>query len=104
MPYFDDNPLDKLALEPGNADTELDLRGVAIADALEQVEQFLNTTQRRTTVLIRFDAAANDGRETLFLPLGRQLLEARRDGRLSRCLPVSDGAAYFIETAGKPTA
>lgn len=104
MPYFDDNPLDKLSLQPGSADAQLDLRGLSAADALERVEALIDTTAHGTTVLIRFDAAANDGRETLFLPLGRRLLAARRSGRLARCLPVSDGAAYFIETAGKPAA
>ena len=104
MPYFDDNPLDKLSLQPGSADAQLDLRGLSATDALGRVEALLDSTAHRTTVMIRFDAAADDGRETLFLPLGRRLLEARRNGRLTRCLPVSDGAAYFIEMAGKPAA
>ena len=30
---------------------------------------------------------------------GRRLLEARRTGLIARCLPASDGAAYFIALA-----
>jgi hypothetical protein len=101
MPYFDDNPLDKLALQPGSADQELDLRGLESVDALARIEQLLDSATRAKTVIIRFDAAANDGRETLFLPIGRRLLAARRNGQLKRCLPLSNGSAYFVETMGR---
>jgi len=47
-------------------------------------------------LLLRFPPAAGDGRETLFQPLGRFLLEARRAGRIARCLPVADGTGYVI--------
>jgi hypothetical protein len=59
----------------------------------------LNGPASAKSYLIRFDPAANDGCETLFQPLGRRLLEARREGRIGRCLPDSDGAAYFIRFA-----
>lgn len=98
MPFFDDNPVGKLALPPGKADSELDLRGLTATEALDRVERLLNACNRSTRIFIRFDPAANDGRETLFLPLGRQLLAARRDGRLAHCLPTADGAGYFVET------
>jgi hypothetical protein len=51
---------------------------------------------RKASHLIRFAGARDDGRETLFLPIGRRLLQARRDGILSRCVPAADGAGYYI--------
>ena len=96
MPYFDQNPLEKLAFQAGDADAELDLRGLSADQAMQAVEQLLTDRTSAKSCLIRFDPAADDGRETLFQPLGRRLLEARRSGRLTRCLPSADGAAYFI--------
>jgi hypothetical protein len=97
MPFFDDNPLHRLALRADEADDELDLRGLDASVALERIEKLLAESNATGRLLIRFDAALGDGRETLFLPLGRRLLDARREGRLKRCLPAEDGAAYFIE-------
>lgn len=97
MPFFEQNPLQQLTIQPGEADTELDLRGLANEPAMAAVNDLLARSEMRGTCLIRFTAATNDGQETLFLPLGRRLLQARRDGRLNRCLPTSDGAGYFIE-------
>lgn len=96
MPYFDQNPLDKLAVKTARADAELDLRGLARPDAMARVEQLIDSGGDAQTWLIRFDAAADDGRETLFLPLGRRLLEARRTGQIASCLPASDGAGYYV--------
>lgn len=96
MPFFEQNPLDKLALQPGAADAELDLRGLSGEDAMRRVEALLTSPDQARSCVVRFDAARNDGRETLFIPVGRRLLEARRDGILRRCLPLADGAGYFI--------
>jgi len=96
MPFFEDNPLQNLALQAEAADRELDLRGLDAADALARIEQLLTQPGASGSLLIRFDAALGDGRETLFLPLGRRLLQARREGRLTRCLPTKDGTAYFV--------
>ena len=100
MPYFDENPLTNLTSKPGTAEHELDLTGLSQLDAMQQVEQLLMTAQPPNSALIRFSAAANDGKETLFLPLGRRLLEARRAGLLQSCLPAADGNAYFIRFSG----
>jgi len=96
MPYFAENPLDKLTIAADDAEETLDLSQLSDAEALAAVERLLHAREGKSSYLIRFAAARNDGRETLFLPLGRRLLQARRDGVLSRCLPVSDGAGYFI--------
>lgn len=99
MPFFDDNPLQRLALEAPHADAVLDLRGCEIAEALRAIEDLLQRRGPAESYLVRFDPATGDGRETPFLPLGRRLLQARRDGVLMRCLPSADGAGYFIAFA-----
>ena len=96
MPYFNENPLDKLVFQPGDAEAVLDLSGMPPDVAMQRIEQLVLDPAPAGSYVIRFEGAADDGRETLFLPLGRRLLEARRDGTLSRCLPVADGAGYFI--------
>ena len=96
MPFFDQNPLDKLTLQAEDADAELDLRGVDRDEAMARIARLIESGGQQQSWLIRFDAAGEDGEETLFLPLGRYLLEARRAGRLARCLPTSDGCGYFI--------
>ena len=96
MPFFDQNPLEKLIFQPGDAEAVLDLRGLLPDTAMQRVEGLLNDAAEAKSYLIRFDPAGQDGRETLFLPLGRRLLQARREGRLDRCLPTNDGAGYFI--------
>lgn len=102
MPFFDENPLQKLAFQAADAERLLDLCGVPDGIAMQQVETLLDNGNPGETCLIRFDPAGDQGRETLFLPLGRRLLQARRDGVLTRCLPAADGVAYFIAFAAEP--
>lgn len=102
MPFFNENPLQQLAFQPGDADAVVDLRGMLHEQAMQRVERLLDDPGVPKTYLLQFDAASSDGRETLFLPLGRRLLQARRDGVLTRCLPIADGNAYFIAFASEP--
>ena len=98
MPFFEQNPLSGLGGTGQRAEAELDLRGLAFDEALRRVETLL-TGERAGgafSYLIRFDPAVPGGGETLFLPLGRRLLAARRAGILDSCLPLPDGAAYYI--------
>lgn len=99
MPFFDENPLANLAFQAGDADHTLDLRGLDEPQALAKVEALLDDSGACGSYLVQFDAATAVARETLFLPVGRRLLQARRDGALQRCLPVSDGSGYYIELA-----
>lgn len=96
MPFFDQNPLEQLATATEDADETLDLTALDDTKALAAVERLLHTGDTSNSYLIRFAAARNDGRETLFLPLGRRLLKARRDGVLRHCLPTPDGTGYLI--------
>jgi hypothetical protein len=97
MPFFNENPLEKLALQAEDADQTLDLRGMDEHQALARVEDLLNDSGACGSYLVHFDAATAATRETLFLPVGRRLLQARRDGVIRRCLPVSDASGYYIE-------
>lgn len=97
MPHFPDNPLDKLAIKPGDADAELDLGGEDVDSALARLDELLAAPRGNAhSYCIRFDPPAGDGRETLFQPVGRHLLAARRAGRIASCLPLSDGTGYVI--------
>lgn len=98
MPFFENNPLSGLAGADERAEAELDLRGVPFDEALRRVEALLSGKRPAETAsyLIRFDPAVPGGGETLFLPLGRRLLAARRAGILESCLPLPDGAAYYV--------
>jgi len=96
MPVFESNPLEKLSFASSDADETVDLRNLAHDLALSQVEELINSAPPGRRYLLRFLPATGDGRETLFRPLGRQLLAARREGRLASCLPVSDASSYLI--------
>jgi len=96
MPIFDSNPLENLAFDNQDADETVDLRGLARNDACARVSDLINNAPPGRRYLLRFTAATGDGCETLFQPLGRQLLAARRAGRLASCLPAADGAGYLI--------
>ncbi len=96
MPHFPSNPLENLALAPGAVDRTLELADDAPEAALAAVDAALADAAAGETLLFRFPPPAGDGRETLFQPLGRHLLAARRAGRIARCLPAADGAGYVV--------
>lgn len=98
MPHFDADPLQNLALQAGKADADLDLRGLSMTDAMARVEALLSADSASAprSYRILFDGPRGDGTETLFQPLGRRLLAARREGVLQSCLPLPDGNAYYV--------
>ena len=96
-PFFEENPLARLANLEIEAGAELSLRGLDQSQAIIKLETLLNGAHAGQTFCIRFDPADGERGETLFLPVGRRLLEARRAGQLARCLPLQTGAGYFIE-------
>jgi hypothetical protein len=99
MPTFPSNPLDNLAIEPGAIDETIELGGLDTAAALAKVQELIAGAPPGRCYRLSFPPAAGDGRETLFLPLGRYLLEARRAARLSSCLPAPDGSGYVIRVS-----
>ena len=104
MPLFDHEQIRELLGEQAAADYELDLRGLSGAEARIAIERMLEDQDfvETTTVAIRIDPATPTSGETLFLPVGRQLLEARRRELVRRFtpLPVGDGGGFHVELPG----
>ena len=103
MPYFKQNPLQGLALQPDDIEDEIDLRGCSLGPALARLTRALDGklgSARRFAV--RIDPPRGDGTRTLFQPIGRFLLEARRDGRVARCLPLADSVGFYLELPAQP--
>lgn len=111
MPYFDDFYAKKLrgSLGVADADSVLDLRGAGRADAaLKDLTELLERSRfaAPTTVAIRLDPPPEGGGETLFQPVGRLLLDAKRRGWIERLhtLPPGDGLGFYLALAGTPRA
>ena len=108
MPYFDEFYANKLRGTLGLADAEavLDLRGAPRAKAEASVKDMLERSRfaRGKTVAIQFDPPPQGGGETLFQPVGRLLLDAKKRGWIDRLqtLPSQDGLGFYIALAGKP--
>lgn len=106
MPLFDEERIRDLVGEQASADHELDLRGMSLEQARIAIERMLEPRRfvEATTVVIRIDPATPTSGETLFLPIGRQLLEARRRKLVRRFtpLPDGDGGGFYVELPGHP--
>ena len=66
----------------------------AISQMLERVRP-----DALTSMVVRIDPATATSGETLFLPVGRQLLEARKRGLITgfQPLPEADGGGFYVE-------
>ncbi len=106
MPLFDHEQIRALVGDQASADYELDLRGLTGAEARIAIERMLegNDFVEATTVVIRIDPATPTSGETLFLPVGRQLLDARRRALVRHFtpLPEGDGGGFHVELPGHP--
>ena len=108
LPHFDDFYANKLRGSLGVADAEavLDLRGAARAKAEASVKDMLERSRlaQSKSVAIRLDPPPEGGGETLFQPIGRLLLDAKRRGWIERLhtLPARDGLGFYVALAGKP--
>jgi hypothetical protein len=108
MPHFESFYESKLRGTLGLADAAaiLDLFGVARASAEASVKDMLERSRfaQRKSVAIRLDPPPDGGGETLFQPIGRLLLEARKRGWIERLqtLPAGDGLGFYVALAGKP--
>ena len=76
------------------------------ADARTAIAQMLegHGFVEATSVVIRIDPATPTSGETLFLPVGRQLLDARRRNLIGQFtpLPDGDGGGFHVELSGRP--
>jgi hypothetical protein len=108
MPFFDDIYAAKLRGNLGLADAEsvIDLRGVSRQRALTSIKEMLERSRfaEGKSVAVLIDPASPTSGETLFQPVGRLLLEARRKGWVERLtpLPARDGAGFYVALAGRP--
>ncbi|MFE1599088.1 hypothetical protein [Methylobacterium sp. ID0610] len=108
MPHFDEFYANKLRGTLGVTDAEsvLDLRGTPRPKAEASLTDMLERSRfaKGKTVAVRFDAPVPGGGETLFQPIGRLLLEAKRRGWVDRLqtLPAQDGLGFYVALAGKP--
>lgn len=106
MPLLDQDQIRELVGHQASADYELDLRGVSVEHARIAIERMLERRRfvEATAVVIRIDPATPTSGETLFLPVGKQLLEARRRQLVDRFapLPEGDGVGFHVELPGHP--
>ena len=90
-----------------NADAVLDLREADAAQADASVKDLIERSLflPRRAVAIQLSPPPEGGGETLFLPVGRQLLAARKRGWIARMspLPAHDGLGYFVVFPGRDT-
>lgn len=88
-----------------SADWELDLRGLDLAHACASIDQMVerNRFGEAKSVTLRLDPATPDSGETLFLPVGRYLLELMRRELVVRFNPLSidKGAGFLVELPGR---
>jgi hypothetical protein len=108
MPHFDEFYANKLRGTLGVADAEsmLDLRGASHEQAAASIQDMLERSRfaKAKTVAIRLSAPSEGGGETLFQPVGKALLEAKKRNWIERLqtLPGQDGLGFYVVLAGKP--
>ncbi|GLS43670.1 hypothetical protein [Methylobacterium brachythecii] len=108
MPHLEDFYANKLrgALGLTDAESVLDLRGAPWAKAEASLNDMLERSRfaKGKTVAVRLEPPPEGGGETLFQPVGRLLLDAKRRGWVDRLqtLPAEDGLGFYIALAGKP--
>lgn len=107
MSDLEDTPVEALrgTLGLSNAEAVLDLRQASRDQAETSLRELLERSRfgPRRTVAIRLAPPPEGGGETLFQPVGRLLLAARKRGWIERLqtLPAYDGIGFFVALAGK---
>lgn len=108
MPHFEDFYAAKLrgALGVVDADAVLDLREASREGAAEAIQDMLERSRfgDAKMVAIRLSPPPQGGGETLFQPIGKALLEAKKRGWIERLqtLPAQDGLGFYVALSGKP--
>jgi hypothetical protein len=108
MPHFDEFYANKLRGGLGLVDAEavLDLRGASREQASASLQDMLERSRfaQAKSVAVRLDPPPEGGGETLFQPIGKALLEAKKRGWVDRLqtLPASDGLGFYVVLAGRP--
>lgn len=85
---------------PGTAESELDLRGRRENDALVLLGEALEESSRQghEALLVRFDPATATSGPTLFQPVGKLLVDAKKRGIVSHCHPLieEDSGGFYV--------
>lgn len=108
MPHFEEFYANKLLGAFGVVDAEavLDLRGASREQAAASIQDMLERSRfgQAKAVAIRLAPPPEGGGETLFQPIGKALLEAKKRGWIERLqtLPAQDGLGFYVVLAGKP--
>jgi hypothetical protein len=108
MPHFEEFYANKLrgGLGVVDADSVLDLRSASREQATASIQDMLERSRfaAAKSVAIRLAPPAEGGGETLFQPIGKALLEAKKRGWIARLqtLPAQDGLGFYVVLAGKP--
>lgn len=106
MPFLELYDVHALVGRQATGTDTLDLRGASVGHARIAIRMLLAQVRspEPTTVVIRLDPATAVSGETLFLPVGRQLLDARRRGLVNRFhpLPIAEGGGFYVELPGPP--
>ena len=106
MPFLENERLRALVGDRADGEYTLDLRGVTAEGARFALESMLE--RRRfgapTSVVVRIDRPTPTSGATLFQPIARQLLDARKRGLVLRfgLLPEGDGGGFHVELPGHP--
>jgi len=107
VPFLRDEDIRRLTGFRDTAEYELDLCGLDLAHARASVERMLERSRfrRPRSVVVRIDPASPTSGETLFQPIGRQLLDALRAGLVTKCSPLPEaGAGFWVRLKGNPDA
>jgi hypothetical protein len=101
MPHLDpEQAMHLLAADP-DIEAELDLRGLDAAAALAKLARLVDDPAGPGPLryAVRIDPPVPGGGETLFRPVGRFLLDARKRGRIAAMAPLADppGGGYFVD-------
>ena len=107
MPFLKNEDLRRITGIHDSAEYELDLQGLDRLHAEASIERMLERSRFRPPrdVVIRIDKASPTSGETLFQPVGRQLVEALKAGTVARCRPLPEGSAgFWVELIGNPNA
>jgi len=108
MPHFEEFYANKLRGSLGVADAEavLDLREASREQAAASIQDMLERSRfaAAKSVAVRLDPPPEGGGETLFQPVGKALLEAKKRGWIAslQTLPAHDGLGFYVVLAGKP--
>jgi hypothetical protein len=108
MPHFEQFYANKLRGSLGLTDAEavLDLRGATREQAAASIQDMLERSRfaANKTVAVLLDPPPAGGGETLFQPIGRALLEAKKRGWVDRLqtLPSQDGLGFYVALSGRP--